>query len=119
MNELRCAVVGRNEGLDPLGSAGSYRGFLLVDWPLPWPPKLEEAPGIGPIVAALKGTGIRLQGVVPGAGDTPRAVLYVRPSVGDAAGGVAAHEGKIDKRALAADAAALGSGAKTAAGIAA
>lgn len=87
MNELRCAVVGRNEGLDPLGSAGSYRGFLLVDWPLPWPPKLEEAPGIGPIVAALKGTGIRLQGVVPGAGDTRRAVLYVRPTVGDAAGG--------------------------------
>ena len=81
MNSLRCAVVSRDEGLDPLGSAGSYRGFLLVDWPLPWPSKLEEAPGITPIVATLKGTGIRLQGVVrPGA--TRRAALYLR-SPGD------------------------------------
>lgn len=79
MNSLRCAVVSRDEGLDPLGSAGSYRGFLLVDWPLPWPPKVEEAPGIAPIVAALAGTGIRLQGVVPGPGTTRRATLYVRP----------------------------------------
>lgn len=80
MNSLRCAVVSRDEGLHPLGSAGSYRGFLLVDWPLPWPSKLEEAPGITPIVAALKGTGIRLQGVVPGPGATRRAALYVRPA---------------------------------------
>lgn len=81
MNPLRCAVVSRDEGFLPLGSAGEYRGFLLVDWPLPWPSNLEEAPGIGPIVAALAGTGIRLQGVVPATGtDTRRVALYVRPT---------------------------------------
>jgi len=81
VNSLRCAVVSREEGFVPLGSAGDYRGFLLVDWPLPWPSKLEQAPGIEPIVAALKGTGIRLQGVVPATGtDTRRVALYVRPA---------------------------------------
>src|SRR6187455_1730263 len=81
VNSLRCAVVSRAEGLLPLGSAGEYRGFLLVDWPLPWPSKLEQAPGIGPIAGALKGTGIRLQGVVPATGtDTRRVALYIRPA---------------------------------------
>ena len=35
MNPLRCSTLAREVGLDPLGTAGSYAGFLLVEWPLP------------------------------------------------------------------------------------
>jgi hypothetical protein len=87
VSALRCAMVTRDEGFDPLGSAGSYQGFLLVDWPLPWPSKVEEAPGMATVAEALVGTGIRLQAVVPGPDDSRRVVLYVRPSAGPGGGG--------------------------------
>jgi hypothetical protein len=82
MNQLRCATVARDEGLDPLGTAGHYEGFLLVEWPLPWPNDLADIEALKPLVAALAGTGIRLQGMVPGAGDERRVVLYRRPDGG-------------------------------------
>jgi hypothetical protein len=93
LNSLRCSLVARDEGFDPLGTAGSYRGFLLVDWPLPWPSDLSEAPGLAPVVAALAGTGIRLQGVVPGSSDTRRVALYVRASTGADGTGVDGADG--------------------------
>lgn len=80
MTDLRCATVARHEGLDPLGTAGHYRGFLLVEWPLPWPSDLGEVDALRPLVAALDGTGIRLQGVVPAVGDERRVVLYRQPA---------------------------------------
>lgn len=76
MNDLRCATVARHEGLDPLGTAGHYQGFLLVDWPLPWPSDLGEVEALRPVVEALEGTGIRLQAMVPGRADERRVVLY-------------------------------------------
>ncbi|HEY8527691.1 MAG TPA: sucrase ferredoxin [Acidimicrobiales bacterium] len=96
MSELRCATVARDEGLDPLGTAGHYRGFVLVEWPLPWPPDLAEVPALGPLVAALAGTGLRLQGVVPTERDERRVVLYRRP-VGSADAGFVCYE-RIERR---------------------
>jgi ABC-type phosphonate transport system ATPase subunit len=34
---LRCSGFARSEVLDPVGSAGSYRGIVLAEVPLPWP----------------------------------------------------------------------------------
>jgi hypothetical protein len=50
--------------VDPIGTAGTYAGYLLVEWPLPWPHDLSEVPELAPLVSALAGTGIRLQGLV-------------------------------------------------------
>jgi hypothetical protein len=86
--------VARQEGLDPLGTAGHYHGFLLVDWPLPWPSDLGEVEALHPLVEALAGTGIRLQGLVPASRDERRVVLYRSSSE---AGGFAGYE-RIERR---------------------
>jgi hypothetical protein len=78
--------VAHDIGLAPLGTAGHHRGFLLVDVPLPWPPDIGDVAGLAPVKAALKGTGVRLQGVVPAPGDDRRVVLYHRPPGDDFAG---------------------------------
>jgi len=61
----RCADWAREVGVDPIGTAASARGFLLLDWPLPWPRDASEIEALAPVRAALAGTGIRLQLVVP------------------------------------------------------
>ena len=80
MESQRCASVAHEMGLAPLGTAGHHRGFLLVDWPLPWPADLGDVAELAALKAALKGTGVRLQGVVPAPGDDRRVVLYHHPS---------------------------------------
>lgn len=52
-----------------------------MEWPLPWPRDLQEVPGLAPVVAALAGTGIRLQGLVATwpHGPERHAILYRRP----------------------------------------
>ena len=69
---LRCSAVIREAGVDPIGTAGTYRGYLLLEWPLPWPRDLSEIPELSPVLEALAGTGLRLQGLVPSA-EPPRA----------------------------------------------
>ena len=104
MSSLRCSSVARREGLDPLGTAGHNRGFLLVDWPLPWPADLAELPALRPLVDALVGTGIRLQGLVPeSASRERRAILYHRPP-GPGFGGYARVEQRVAEPAVVATA---------------
>jgi hypothetical protein len=79
MNELRCATVARSEGLDPLGTAGHYRGFLLLDWSLPWPADPADVEPLGPLHEVRAGTGVRLQLVVSSSGEDRRVVLYRQP----------------------------------------
>jgi hypothetical protein len=57
--------------VDPIGTAGCYGGYLLVELPLPWPGDVETLFAPDPT--------IRLQVVVPEAGD-PRRFLYRRPT---------------------------------------
>lgn len=60
----RCAVWARSEAVDPIGTAGCYAGFLLIEWPQPWPADLGEVPELSPLREVLAGAGIRLQAVV-------------------------------------------------------
>ncbi|MCU1344043.1 MAG: Sucraseferredoxin family protein [Acidimicrobiia bacterium] len=84
---LRCAPWALAEQLDPIGTAGNQLGFLLVEWPLPWPRDIGEVPELAPVLEALSGSGIRLQGLVPaGDGDQRRLILYRAPD---------AHEGFV------------------------
>ena len=76
----RCAEWARSVGVDPVGTAGSVQGFLLVDWPLPWPRDASDIEVLAPVRAALKGTGVRLQLVVPRPDcDTRSIVLHRQP----------------------------------------
>lgn len=77
---MRCSTWIREQGVDPIGTAGSYDGYLLLEWPLPWPRDLSEVPALAPVLDALVGTGLRLQGLVPLDGDEEarRVIRYAR-----------------------------------------
>jgi hypothetical protein len=78
----RCAGFARSEGLDPAGTAGSYRGVVMVDLPLPWPREITEHPALAPVASALKSAGLRVQGVVPAPAQAlgrRHLVSFVRP----------------------------------------
>lgn len=79
MSDVRCAQWARDQSVDPIGTAGSYRGFLLVEWPLPWPGDVGEIPAFEPVLQLLSGKGIRLQAVVPTDSASRRIALYRRP----------------------------------------
>jgi hypothetical protein len=73
---VRCSDWARAEGLDPVGSAGCYRGFLLVEWPLPWPRDLSEIEGLRGVAVLAREAGFRLQGLIP-TGGARRVIAYV------------------------------------------
>ena len=82
---LLCSSRARDQHLDPIGTAGCYRGYLLVEWPLPWPRDLSEDPALAPVVALVRSAGMRLQGLVPAlAGEPSRVIAYRWPANGGA-----------------------------------
>lgn len=72
---LRCSAWTRSQSVDPVGSAGHYRGFVLVETPLPWPRDIGEIAALQPVAALAQGRGFRLQALVPAAADAPRRVV--------------------------------------------
>jgi len=89
---VRCATWSRQEGLDPIGTAGWYQGFLLVELPLPWPADINEHPEVAQLSSLLDGRGLRVQALVPAGG--PRQVVLYRRGLG--AGSVLArYEGVV------------------------
>jgi hypothetical protein len=74
-----CAIWTAGSGLDPVGTAGSQRAYLLVDWPLPWPRDVGEITGLAALRPALSAAGARLQAMVaPGDTSQRRVILYHR-----------------------------------------
>ena len=62
---LRCSDYSRAASLSPIGTSGSYAGYLLVEIPLPWPRDVGdtvEGAALGPLIGPLR---YRLQAVVP------------------------------------------------------
>jgi hypothetical protein len=75
--DLRCAAWARTEAVDPIGTAGSYAGFLCVEWRRPWPRDVSEVEALAPVVAETARRGFRLQGLLPiDGGKVARVVLY-------------------------------------------
>ncbi len=73
---VRCATWARSVGLAPAGTAGCQRGFVVVDWPLPWPRDIGEVPELGELVTLAREHGLRVQGRVPTLGRPRRVTLY-------------------------------------------
>lgn len=63
--EPRCAAWARAERVDPIGTAGSYAGFVCIEWRRPWPRDLSEAEALAPLAAEAAGKRFRLQGLLP------------------------------------------------------
>lgn len=74
--DLRCSTYIRSQGVDPVGTAGSYSGILVIDWPLPWPRDASEIPGLAEVADAARRTGVRLQVTVPQGGGELCMTLY-------------------------------------------
>jgi hypothetical protein len=81
----RCADWARAVGVDPVGTAVAASGWLLVDWPQPWPRDAAEVAALEPVRAALAGSGIRVQLVVPRP-DADRATVVLHDRGHDAEG---------------------------------
>jgi hypothetical protein len=80
---LRCSSFARSEDLDPVGSAGSYRGVVLAEIPLPWPREITEHPALVPAVGALDAANMRLQALAPDGHSDPgrrRLMSFTRPA---------------------------------------
>jgi len=59
----RCAQFARAQTLDPSGTAGSYRGYVAVDVPLPWPDDIADHPTVAPVAGALAAAGVIVHSV--------------------------------------------------------
>ncbi|MGO9332816.1 MAG: sucrase ferredoxin [Acidimicrobiales bacterium] len=77
---LLCSSWAREQHLDPIGTAGCYRCYMLLEWPLPWPRDLSDDPALAPVVASVRSAGMRLQGLVPAlAGGPSHVIAYQWP----------------------------------------
>ena len=71
----RCSSWSRLQSLDPIGTAGSYQGFLLIEMPLPWPSDIGVIAEIATLADILHGRNVRIQALVPESTDR-KVVLY-------------------------------------------
>lgn len=76
---IPCAQWSRTQRVDPVGTAGSHAGFVLVEWPLPWPRDAGDVQALEPVRGVVAGRGFRIQLVVPEADRSRRVALYRRP----------------------------------------
>ncbi len=58
-----CTDWSKSQNLDPIGSAGYYEGFLLVEQPLPWPGDVSEMPELVEVAKVAHRARLRLQAV--------------------------------------------------------
>jgi len=65
--EFRCSPWTKAQGVDPVGSAGTFDQLLLVEWPLPWPADVTEIPALANSAADGRA---RLMLVVPRADES-------------------------------------------------
>jgi hypothetical protein len=68
---VRCAPWTQQQGVDPIGTATAADGFLLIEWALPWPAKIEAIEALAPVFDAAGDARLRVQLVVP-PGDRPQ-----------------------------------------------
>ncbi len=63
---LLCSTWAKGVGLSAAGTAGSYEGFLVLEWPLPWPRDASEIPPLSEVTASAKKLNIRVQLITEG-----------------------------------------------------
>src|SRR5689334_24555585 len=76
---FRCSPWTQAQGVDPIGSAGSFDALLLVEWPLPWPNDVADIPELA---EAARHPGARVMIVVPQGDDDGRRTVVHRRRTG-------------------------------------
>jgi hypothetical protein len=61
MAGMRCSVSVQKSGLDPTGTANNVLGYVVVEWPLPWPAKVEAVEPLAPVLDRAADLGLRVQ----------------------------------------------------------
>jgi hypothetical protein len=69
---VRCSDWARAEQVDAGGTAGSYAGFIVVEWPHPWPRDAGDVPELAGVAAAARERHFRLQLASAATDDSPR-----------------------------------------------
>ena len=90
----RCSAWARTTGVDPIGTAGCYRGFVLVQQPLPWPRDVSEIERHSGLSTLARNLGVLLQAVLPVGGE-PLLTLYLAPESEMGFSGFVRREGPI------------------------
>jgi hypothetical protein len=62
---VRCAAWAVDVGVEPVGTAPAPAGWVLVDWPLPWPRDASMVDGLERVHACADARGYRVQLTVP------------------------------------------------------
>jgi hypothetical protein len=83
---LRCSAWARSQHVSPIGSAGSYRGYLLVELPQPWPRDISETRLVSSIGDVLGHSALRVQAILDTKSRGRRIVVYLNPSAQGFAG---------------------------------
>jgi hypothetical protein len=81
LEKLPCSVWARDHEVPLAATAGTHDGFLLAEWPHPWPRDAAEVEALAPAIDTLRAAGVRLQlvqSLSPGADRALRLVLYRR-----------------------------------------
>jgi hypothetical protein len=66
-----CSAWTTAQHVDPVGSAGRYEGFLLVEQPLPWPADVSEIADLVAVAKVARDANLRFQVVVDAAWRPP------------------------------------------------
>jgi hypothetical protein len=81
--KVRCSDWARSSSLSPIGTIGTYAGYLLVEIALPWPRDVGETSEGVAVRSLIEPLGYRLQAIAPsGRGSRPqdrRVILHARP----------------------------------------
>jgi hypothetical protein len=77
---LRCSAWTRSNHVSPIGSAGSYRGYLLVEIPMPWPQDIGDTPLVSSIRDIVGPSGLRVQAMLDLKSRRRRVTAYLNPS---------------------------------------
>ena len=75
-----CSDWARSQDLSPIGSAGHYQGYLLVEVPLPWPAEISEVAELAGVAELALRAGLRLQAIAPGATPAPASGRRTSPA---------------------------------------
>ena len=81
-----CSDWARSQHLDPVGTAGHYQGFLLVEQHLPWPADISDIPELADVSRLAARAGARLQAIFPSLWPAESRHPGSAPGTGDGAG---------------------------------
>lgn len=105
-----CSAWAREQHVDPIGTAGTYAGLVLVEWTSRWPSDVSDVPLLAAAGSVLAAKGVRLQMVKPSTASTRPCVISFRQREGEWFSGFGRRVEQVDSHEVEALAVALGRG---------